>query len=199
MKFRLVEQACTCSTMRSWGCFMLHAHFKQLHLGGECFPPGPRTCTCRLCAFAMESTLNEAPTGRACLRLIHGAKAFELAVTTADADELETVIVEQDLQCGVVFSGDGFKLFNSAKEKMEITYAMTALLKGMTASEMATFVQLEMPSDDDIQETVCHDESVGATSRLIVSGCVEIHSRCPAARRRASVSSFKNNPSTHWL
>ena len=68
MELRLIEQACGCSTVRWRRRRMqtrkVRARLCRWHSGGECLPPGPRTCTCRCFAFATESR-HGAPTDRA--------------------------------------------------------------------------------------------------------------------------------------
>ena len=68
IKLRLIEQACTCSTMHGRGGLKVRACLYRWHwVGGECLPPEGG-----FCAIAARGR-HEAPTDRASLHLLHGS------------------------------------------------------------------------------------------------------------------------------
>ena len=73
MKLGLIEQACGCFVMRGAGRLKVRPRLCRLHSGGECLPPGPHTCNCRWLCLCNGSR-HEAPTDRASLSLLHGAR-----------------------------------------------------------------------------------------------------------------------------
>ena len=69
LRLRLIEQACTCSTMHGRGGLKVRARLYRWHwVGGECLPPEGG-----FCAIAARGR-HEAPTDRASLHLLHDAR-----------------------------------------------------------------------------------------------------------------------------
>ena len=76
MKLRLIEQACGCSTVRGGGRLTVRARLCLCRVL-LCMPPRPGTrwhLPAGGGAFATEAAMNEAPTDRANLRLLLGAR-----------------------------------------------------------------------------------------------------------------------------
>ena len=74
MKLRLIEQACGCSMVRGGGGHKLGARLCMWALVTRrmLLPPGQLTCRCS--ALQRSRRHDEAPTDRASLRLLHGAR-----------------------------------------------------------------------------------------------------------------------------
>ena len=72
IKLRLVEQACSSTTVRGGGGLKVHARVCLRHSDGGCLPPRPRTCTCNDCG--LHRSRHQAPTGGASLRLLDVAR-----------------------------------------------------------------------------------------------------------------------------